>query len=123
LTGFAERRTALMPPVPAPESSDATAAFCAAVLRELELLVPIDAVEVGVLAALEAPYEAAADGRGAATVGRAATGVRAALDAPYEAAADAFGFEAVPVVGRYIPPPTYIVAIALLLNRDCQCAD
>jgi hypothetical protein len=32
-------------------------------------------------------------------------------------------FEAVPVVGRYRPPPTYIVAIALLLNRDCQCAD
>jgi len=32
-----------------------------------------------------------------------------------------FGFEAVPVVGRYRPPPTYIVAISMLLDRDGQC--
>jgi hypothetical protein len=34
-----------------------------------------------------------------------------------------FGFEAVPVVGRYRPPPTYIVAISMLLDRDGQCTD
>jgi hypothetical protein len=27
----------------------------------------------------------------------------------------------VPVVGRYRPPPTYIVAISMLLDRDGQC--
>jgi hypothetical protein len=129
-----------MPPVPAPESSDATAAFCAAVLRELELLVPIDDVDAGLATVVGffvdvVPSDDPAIVDSVLVVDFFATVVVAGLvleamalrcatvTVPPVGVLVVFGFEAVPVVGRYRPPPTYIVAIALLLNRDCQCAD
>ena len=117
LTGFAERRTALMPPVPPPESSDATAAFCASVLRELELLVPIDDVDAGLATVVGffvdvVPSDEPAMLDSVLVVGFFATVVAAGLvveamalrcatvTVPPVGVLVVFGFEAVPVVGR-----------------------
>ena len=118
LTGFAERRTALMPPVPAPESSDATAAFCAAVLRGrvMERLVPIDDVDAGLATAGffvdVAPSDEPAMLDSVLVVGFfvdvvvagffvEAMALRCAtVTVPPVGVLVVFGFEAVPVVGR-----------------------
>jgi hypothetical protein len=127
-----------MPPVPAPESNDATAAFCATVFREeLEGEDDPDTRDaVGLLAGLDVvPSDDPAMLDSVLVVGFFATVVVAGffveamalrcatVTVPPVGVLVVFGFEAVPVVGRYRPPPTYIVAIALLLNCDCQCAD
>jgi hypothetical protein len=129
--------------MPAPESSDATAAFCAAVLRgaaALEEPVTSDAVELAGLVFVDVvPSDDPAMLDSVLVVGFAvvvgaffvtleATGVDLGADAMALRCATVtvppvgvLVFEAVPEVGRYRPPPTYIVAISMLLDRDGQC--
>jgi hypothetical protein len=152
-----------VPRVPAPESSDANATFCAAVLRgaaELEEpkdpkereepedeepeddpamlervlvvgffvdVVPSDdpamverVLVVGFFAAVVvAGFFAAVVAAGFVVEAMALR--CATVTVPPVGVLVVFGFEAVPVVGRYRPPPTYIVAISMLLDRDGQC--
>jgi hypothetical protein len=137
-----------VPRVPAPESSDANATFCAAVLRGVAALeepkepkervepedeepeddvVPSDdpaiverVLVVGFFAAVVvAGFFAAVVAAGFVVEAMALR--CATVTVPPVGVLVVFGFEAGPVVGRYRPPPTYIVAISMLLDRDGQC--